>query len=131
MAIKFISVKCPGCGASLDVEEGRTQLFCSYCGNKVTIQNDNEYIYRYIDEASIKETEIRSMLRIKELELEEKEKEISRKGRYFAFGLAGGLLVIGVVSEFFDNESLFGMFVIVVAMWIALFATMSGDSKNN
>ena len=45
MAIKMVSVRCPDCGAALDVEEGRTQLFCSYCGAKVIIHNDNEYIY--------------------------------------------------------------------------------------
>ena len=54
MAIKMISVKCPDCGASLDVEEGRRQCFCSYCGAKVMINNENEYIYRTIDEADIK-----------------------------------------------------------------------------
>lgn len=41
MGIKLITVKCPECGASLDIEEGRKQLFCSYCGSKILIQNDN------------------------------------------------------------------------------------------
>lgn len=56
MAIKFISVKCPECGASLPIEEGRKQVFCSYCGTKVMVTNENEYIYRHIDEADVKKS---------------------------------------------------------------------------
>lgn len=71
MAIKFVSIKCPECGATLDVEEGRQQIFCSYCGTKVMVQNDNEYIYRHIDEAGVKQAETDRMIRLRELELEE------------------------------------------------------------
>ena len=67
--LKLISVKCPDCGASLSIEEGRKQAFCTYCGAKVLIQNDNEHIYRTIDEAEIAKQE-------KERELALKEKEI-------------------------------------------------------
>ena len=55
MAITLNSVKCPECGATLPIEEGRTQVFCSYCGAKVIVTNENEYIYRHIDEAGIKQ----------------------------------------------------------------------------
>lgn len=71
MAIEFISIKCPECFAPLEIEEGRQQIFCSYCGTKVLIQNDNEYIYRHIDEAKIKKVENDSAIRLKELEMEE------------------------------------------------------------
>ena len=67
MAIKLNSVKCPECGAMLPIEEGRTQVFCSYCGAKVIITNENEHIYRHIDEAGIKQAEVR----MRELDLEE------------------------------------------------------------
>lgn len=57
MAINLISIKCPGCGADLSVEDNREFSSCSYCGTKVKINNDNEYIYRTIDEAGIKQAE--------------------------------------------------------------------------
>lgn len=98
MAIKFVSVKCPEYGAMLDVEEGSQQLFCSYCGAKVMIQNDNEYIYRHIDEASIKQTEASAMLRMKELELEAKEEERSREGRRIAYVIALVFVVVGLIT---------------------------------
>lgn len=72
MAIKFISVKCPECGANLPMEEGRTEMFCSYCGTKVIMSNDNEHIYRHIDEASIKKAEAEKEIRMRELDLVEK-----------------------------------------------------------
>lgn len=61
MAIKFIAIKCPECGASLDIEKGRKTMFCSYCGHKIMMVDENEYRYivthRYIDDAKIKEAE--------------------------------------------------------------------------
>ena len=44
MSVKVISIKCPECSAILDVEEGREEVFCTYCGNKIKVQNENEYI---------------------------------------------------------------------------------------
>lgn len=70
MAINFVSVKCPECGAQLNVEEGRPMTFCQYCGTKVLINNENEFIYRTIDEAAIKQAEVEKM----KLEIEEKKR---------------------------------------------------------
>lgn len=72
MAIINKSVKCPDCGASLPIEEGREQMFCSYCGSKMIITNENEYIYRQIDEAGVKQAETDRMVRLRELEMAEK-----------------------------------------------------------
>jgi uncharacterized Zn finger protein (UPF0148 family) len=69
--VTMISVKCPDCGATLSIEEGRQNAFCSYCGSKVIINNENEIVYRHIDEARIKEAEAAREIRLKELELEE------------------------------------------------------------
>ena len=71
MAIKLNSVKCPECGASLPIEEGRTQVFCSYCGTKVIVTNENEYIYRHIDEDGVKQAENNRIVRMREQDLEE------------------------------------------------------------
>ena len=65
MAIKMVSVRCPDCGASLDIEEGRRQIFCSYCGSKVIIQNDNEYIYRTVDEAEVRQADTQRLVMLK------------------------------------------------------------------
>ena len=56
---------------TLQIEEGRTKAFCSYCGAQILVSNENEHIYRHIDEARITEAEARKAIRLKELELEE------------------------------------------------------------
>jgi DNA-directed RNA polymerase subunit RPC12/RpoP len=71
MAITLNAVKCPECGSALPIEDGRTQLFCSYCGAKVIITNENEQIFRHIDEAGVKQAETDRIVRLRELELEE------------------------------------------------------------
>lgn len=97
MAIQFVSVRCPDCGAELSIENGREQAFCSYCGAKVLVHNDNEHIYRNIDEARIKEAENERILRLRELELEEKENSRSRKSLFIAYGVALGFVLIGAL----------------------------------
>lgn len=86
-------VKCPQCGANLSIEEGRENVFCSYCGAQILLTNENEHTYRKIDEAELKRAETDRMVRMKELEMAEKEDEKSqerRKGTYlFALILAG------------------------------------------
>lgn len=39
-----ITIKCPECGAMLNIEEGRRQCFCSYCGTKIMIPDSSEQI---------------------------------------------------------------------------------------
>lgn len=75
MAIKLVSVKCPDCGQTLSIEENRTQAFCTYCGAKVLIHNENEHIFRNINEAGLKQAETDRLVKLKELELELEEKK--------------------------------------------------------
>lgn len=67
--MKIIPVACPKCGASFEIEEGRSKCFCQYCGTQIVIDDGsrsitNTQIIR--DEAKIKELELRA----KQLELE-------------------------------------------------------------
>lgn len=119
MSVSFISVKCPACGASFNAEEDREFSFCTYCGSKIMTTNDNEHIYRNIDEARIKEAETDRMVRMRELEMEEKS-NISRKYLIIAW-IAGSafLLFLGIIGMSVDNPGL-GMCMLIgmcVAMW--------------
>ena len=57
---------------SLDFEEGRKYIFCSYRGAKILLDNDNEYIFRHIDEASIKRAETYRIVKLKKIVFIEK-----------------------------------------------------------
>lgn len=63
----------------MDIDQTRDMAYCTYCGTKILIHNENEKIYRRIDEARIRETETERLIRLKELELLEKEQEDKRK----------------------------------------------------
>ena len=65
MSIELISIKCPECGATLSIEENREQAYCTYCGTKILLHNEKEYVYRHIDEAEITTAETDRMIRLK------------------------------------------------------------------
>ncbi len=127
MAIQFVSVKCPNCGADLSIDNSRESVFCMYCGSKVMVHNDNEHIYRNIDEAKIKEAETERILRLKELELEEKENIRDRKSAIVAYSIALAFVLVGAILCFF--ESLAGMFGILIGGYIAMFTFIKNDEK--
>ncbi len=39
--VKMVPLICPKCGASIDVKEGMTSCFCTYCGTKISIGDDS------------------------------------------------------------------------------------------
>lgn len=122
MAIRFVSIKCPECGASLDVEEGRQQIFCSYCGTKVMVQNDNEYIYRHIDEASIKQAEADKIVQLRKLEIIERKRAEAAKVKRVKIivSILMGILGIGLMIAGAGMGGLVGLLVLegVMFIWI-------------
>jgi len=97
MAVKLISVHCPDCGHSLDIEEGRTKVFCSYCGAQILMSNENEYIVRHVDEAGVKQAETERLVRLKELEIVEKQTARSSWLRRVLFFIWLTLVVVFLV----------------------------------
>ena len=137
MAVSFVSVKCPECGASLPIEEGRSSIFCSYCGTKVIVTNENEHIYRHIDEASIKKTETDRLIRLREIELEEKERELERAEKQqrtkrtiiiFVVWIAVSALFI-LLGQNNKTCSTIGYGLGVVGLWVALFWFLSNETR--
>ena len=133
MAIQFITIKCPECSADLQIEDGREYAFCTYCGAKVMITNDNEHIYRTIDEARIKQAETDRMVRMRELDMEEKS-TIPRKVLMIIWlTVSIALLLVGVIGFGIGNEGLGGIGLGIgmnVALWGALGLFVGGDKKN-
>ena len=97
-------IKCPECNASLEYEEGIKVLFCRYCGAKVLIENENEHIYRHIDEAEIKHEETERMVRMRELDMEEKARSLDLK---FIIGTVAACAILLVLSFIGDAFNIF------------------------
>ena len=101
--MKAISLKCPECSASLSVKEGRDQLFCQYCGAKIVLQNENERIYRRIDEADVKRSETERLIRLKELEMEAAKQEDEKASKRLKVKISLALVVAGIAMAVFGN----------------------------
>ena len=127
MAVKLISVKCPECGATLNIEEDREQAFCTYCGTKVLLHNENEHIYRHIDEAGIKQAETDRIVMLRKMELLEKKRATSQKVKTLKIGItvALGLVMlicfgIGYSVDGGSGALMVGMVcgIIIMYMWL-------------
>lgn len=125
MALQINKVNCPECGANLSIEEGREKVFCSYCGAQIIITNENEHIYRHVDEARIREAEINKTLELKRLELEERKRiaKEKRKKIKIAFSIplliaAISMILAGLLTD--ADFGIFGMllFVSVGVIWV-------------
>ncbi len=82
--MKVVKLECPSCKANLDHQEKLS--FCPYCGSKILIDDESQkinLIYKKVDEAHIKEIEAKEIIRLKELENEDREK--TREHREFKF----------------------------------------------
>jgi len=61
--MKIFDIKCPGCGATMEAEEGHKFMFCKYCGEKVMLDNEAtrieiEETLNVNDNARIKEADV-------------------------------------------------------------------------
>lgn len=133
MSLEFISVKCPECHAALQIEEGRQQAFCSYCGTKIIIHNNNEHIYRTINEAEVKQAETDRLIKLQQLKMEEKEGE-RRKYLVIAWLVATALLiVVGIIGAAADKDADWGYVClglgINVGGWGALFLLVNKKKR--
>ena len=117
--MRMITLRCPACGADVEAGSDRAYCFCSYCGTKIMLQNENEYIYRHIDEAGVAEAETDRMIRLRELELEEREKKADNIKIAAASAGVILLIVIGIIGYAIDNDGMEMclMFAMLVAMY--------------
>lgn len=81
----------------LNIEEDRTQTFCTYCGAKALIHNENEFTYRHVDVADLERAETERTVKLKEMELAEKRRLEKEKTRSTRIKYAIILFVLGIV----------------------------------
>ena len=137
MAIHFTAAKCPECGANLSIEEGRTKVFCSYCGAKIIITNDNELFVHHIDETKIRQTEIERKAMLAQMKIEERKK--AAENRILVLKLivtiliAAGVLAVTVLCAVKNEDSTDAVLMIVPCYLIGLIVLVVlwvGDSES-
>ena len=91
--VKMIALKCPECGAKLQIEDGHKECFCQYCGHKILLNDgsvETTYTYRKVDEARIKELELEKI----KYQENENRKNKKHKIKVSLFMILVGLLLI-------------------------------------
>ena len=112
--MKLIAVKCPQCGADLQIEEDQKICFCEYCGCRILIDDvdersehaeNNNSADRHIDEKRGREAELQNERerrreeerRAKEL-VKEQKRSRRRKRRRIILLVILALIVYAVIS---------------------------------
>ena len=145
MSIKLISVKCPDCGPRLDIEEGRKMAFCSYCGAKILIRDDNEITFREVNEAELKKAETERIIQLKKFEYAEKQRadkakktQLRIKASIVLGIIGGGMIIIGWIggsisgdsNSSFETMSMLGFIPIIAIMYVWLAALRMDESDS-
>lgn len=87
--MELIKLKCETCGATLEVNEKLSKVHCNYCGTEFMLDDGSTtQTYRKIDEAKLKEFEIRDKIHARELEYKEREEKRTVLWILLFFGLA-------------------------------------------
>ena len=97
MGLEVKSIKCPNCGASLSVEEGRKSIFCTYCGSKLELHDSNEYTVHIHDEAGVKAAETERIVQLKKIEMMKEGVRERKSIRELKVKISIALAVIGVI----------------------------------
>ena len=100
--------------------------------------DDYRSTHRVVDEARIQETETERLIRLKELEIVEKEIALeekmiatTRRNRTIAFGIALSFVIIGVIVLIFAPSTAFGPCSIMGGVWIAIFTFVSIETQKS
>ena len=128
--MKLINMRCTNCGADLEIDPDRKQLFCSYCGTKLVLDDENVQITnRIVDEARLKEAEVR----LRELEYEH-ERELREETirleqkKSFRISVIAYLCVLAAAYLLPETRSFFILFLIFGA--VALSSMRTGDKRS-
>lgn len=101
MAIEVMQMKCPNCNGELTVERGRKECFCSYCGTKLVIVDNNEYTVRTVDEAAIEQAKTEQLRIEREAEARRRNDEDGMKFMKW-LGIAFAIMfLIVLIGELF------------------------------
>lgn len=119
----LINLTCPQCNATFSVEEGREMLFCSYCGHKILLNDENKHTIHYIDDAAIKRAETERMIQLKELEMEEKNRANKKVAIIIWAIITTILMALGIIGYSTGELGLIMCFLLAMAVgiWGAVF----------
>lgn len=134
--IGITTLKCPECGDTIMSEEGKSITFCSSCGAKLMLSNENERVIRHVDESKIKSVENNTMLELKKLEIKQKNKMLKIKISLILCGIGALMMILGFAFSEEDKDgwgmlSVVGMFFLFSPVYIAVFSSVNNNDNDN
>lgn len=102
--MKLKELKCPQCGANLDVENNHTYCYCQYCGYKIMIDNEkNEYVININNNTNKRYTNDAEVIKAISKEKEDKRAWLAL---IFLFVFAIALMIIpSFISDVRENTA--------------------------
>ena len=127
--MKLISMRCTNCGADLEIDPERKQVFCSYCGTKLIVDDETINITnRIVDEARLREAEVR----LKELEYaheREIREETLRREQKKSFRIALAVYIIALIATYNIESWRPACFIVLISGAVVLSSMKNGEKK--
>ena len=118
----MINLKCPNCGAQINADEDRDNIYCTYCGSLVYSKVDSKIIEEHVtrDEARLRQLELEHEKYLKEAEEAKKLRNIKiALGAIGAVFLFFAYLLMGKISDNTDMAlTMIGMISIAGAVYL-------------
>ena len=99
------SLNCPGCGGSLEIEDGLDTFLCKYCGHKIMLDGQSKEAYDA--KVRIKQMEHKERLQDKRdaqerYKIESEQKDV-KKALFIVLGIFGLVLSISLIISIIGN----------------------------
>lgn len=72
--MEFHQMKCPSCGATLDIEDGINTFYCKYCGSKVVVEGQSPDVIK-----------AKTKIKLADKEIEKEKVRLDYRQRYLEF----------------------------------------------
>ncbi len=113
--MRMYLLECPACGAKIEIEPDRKSCFCTYCGNKiylddgtrrVEITKNINYHKTYTDEAKIRDIEFKERMFDKQIRADEEKSKRKEKSKFLnnTIPVLAILLALAVMWFYFDKS---------------------------
>ncbi len=128
-------IVCPNCGAKIEIGSEAKQCFCSFCGSQMII-DDGTRTVRIIDEAKLKEVDLKRDKFEYKKEQENNQKEIRKKRikrwRISVIVSLTTLFLFSIISNFWspiDYDSLIFIILLLAFLLPAILSTFRPDKS--
>ncbi|MBR2523182.1 MAG: hypothetical protein IKE53_01940 [Clostridiales bacterium] len=137
MSIIIKTITCPQCGANQSFEDNNTSTFCSYCGSQLVVENNNEHIYRHIDEAELLRAENEKIELLAKMRSNENNNKTKNMMFWIKMAIISIIVIVAVVLMIvgFTNDhnmmlSVVGMLLLTVAFVVGVSFQTNGRTED-